>query len=297
MVSLKEKVLVTLARLLLGRVVGKGTLIPRQIPKVDFGERFIPTSVGPSRVLVYRPLQTSSTSMPVYVNLHGGGFIMGNAEMDDVWCRIIADKANCMVVNVDYRLAPEHKFPIALQEIYDVIKYLYYNSQQLGIDPQRIAIGGQSAGGNLTAAICLLVRDKKEFPILTQILDYAPLDLASDPAQKPNLPKAIPPFLARFFNMCYLHPGENTRNPLISPIFANRFTDLPPALVIAAEYDSLAQEERLYTKYLAASDVNVTFKEYKGAMHAFTHHGSLEVAEDAWNVMIAHLHQAFYSVD
>jgi len=121
--------------------------------------------------------------------------------------------------------------------------------------------------------------------------------MASDPYQKPKLPKAIPPLLIKLFTMCYLHPGENPRNPLISPIFADRFTNLPPALVIAAEYDSLAQEELLYAKHLKNANITITFKEDKEARHAFTHHYSLEMAEDAWNLMITHLRWAFYSVN
>jgi acetyl esterase len=294
MASFKEKVQVTIMRFALNRVVAKESLKPRQVPTVGFEEREIPTAVGPSRVLVYRPLQTSSEPLPVYVNLHGGGFIMGQAEMDDPWCRIIATKANCVVVNVDYRLAPEYKFPIPLEETYGVVKWLYNNPQILGISPAHIAVGGHSAGGNIAAAICLLARERKEFPLLTQILDYPPLDLATDPAQKTKPPTAIPPLMAKFFNQCYLRLGEDAHNPLISPVFADTFTDLPPALIIVAENDSLAQEEELYAQHLQNAGVTVMLKKYKGASHAFTHNGPLEMAEDAWDVMITHLRQAFY---
>jgi acetyl esterase len=296
MVSFKEKVLVTIVRLALNKVVARGSLRPLQVPTVDFKEAQIPTSVGPSRVLVYRPLQTSSAPLPVYVNLHGGGFIMAKAELDDLWCRVIAAKANCVVVNVDYRLAPEYKFPIALKETYDVIKWLYNNPHQLGIVPTHIAVGGHSAGGNIAAAICLLARERKEFPILTQILDYPPLDLATHPDQKPKPPTAIPPFLVKIFNTTYLRSEENARNPLISPVFADTLTDLPPALIIVAENDSLAQEEELYAQHLQAAGVKVILKKYKGASHAFTHNGPQEMAEDAWNVMSNHLYQTFYSI-
>ncbi|MDN4594742.1 alpha/beta hydrolase [Polycladomyces subterraneus] len=158
---------------------------------------------------------------------------MAGAEMDDVWCRVIADRADCVVVNVDYRLAPEHKFPTAaLEEGYGVIKWMYDQPEQLGINRERVAVGGHSAGGNLAAAICLLTRERNEFPIALQILDYPPLDLATDHNEKTTHPQAIPPWLAAIFNDCYLTSPEQARNPLASPIYAESLAGLPSALII-----------------------------------------------------------------
>ena len=117
--------------------------------------------------------------------MHGGGFIFGIAEMDDSWCRVIADRAGCAVVNVDYSLAPEHKFPSAVHQCYEVVKWLHEHPEQFSINPEKIAVGGHSAGGNLAAAVCLLNQQRRnQLPIVYQIIDYAPLDLHTDPSSK-----------------------------------------------------------------------------------------------------------------
>jgi acetyl esterase len=292
MATLKEKTLATIIRWR-AKSITNPPIRPSFVPEVQFEERFVPTPVGDSRLLVYRPLRPSQEPLPVYINFHGGGFILGSAEMDDVWCRVISDRADCIVVNVDYRLAPEHKFPTALEEGYGVIKWMYNQPEKLGINRERIAVGGHSAGGNLTAAICLLARERNEFPIVLQILDYPPLDLATDPDAKPTHPQAIPPRIAAIFNSCYLPSPEQARNPLASPIYAESLKGLPPALVITAEYDSLTPEAELYAQRLREAGITVTHKRYEGAVHGFTHSGPLEMAEDAWGLMITHLRQAF----
>ncbi|MBN2909487.1 alpha/beta hydrolase [Polycladomyces sp. WAk] len=293
MATFKEKTLAAIIRWRAKSQMAKYALRPSTVPKVQFEERFVPTPVGDSRVLVYRPLRSSEGSLPVYVNFHGGGFILGSAEMDDVWCRVIADRADCVVVNVDYRLAPEHPFPTALEEGYGVIRWMYDQPGQLGINRERIAVGGHSAGGNLAAAICLLARERSEFPITLQILDYPPLDLATDPYEKPTHPQAIPPWLAAIFNGCYLPSPEQARNPLASPIYAESLAGLPSALIITAEFDSLAPEAERYAQRLREAGIAVSHKRYEGAVHGFTHSGPLELAEDAWELIITHLQQAF----
>lgn len=160
-------------------VVGSGSALrPSSLPSVQRQEIIIPSSVGGTRVLVYKPDNALSALLPVYVNMHGGGFIFGNAEMDDVWCRVMADRAGCAVINVDYSLAPEHKFPTAVHECYEVVKWIHEHPEQFSINPEKIAVGGHSAGGNLAAALCLLNRQLgNELSIVYQIIDYAPLDL------------------------------------------------------------------------------------------------------------------------
>ncbi|OMF70002.1 esterase [Paenibacillus peoriae] len=290
---LRQKLFVKLARISAGRMVAASDFKPSHSPKVHRKERIIPTSVGDSRVIVYEPSHRSADPLPVFVNFHGSGFVMGSAEMDDPWCPVITERANCVVVNVDYRLAPEYKFPIPLQESYDVTQWLYEHPDVLNVDPQRIAVGGHSAGGNLAAALCLMARDRKEFPIIYQVLDYPPLDIATDPKLKPQFEKAIPPRVAKIFNESYLHSPEEARNPLVSPIFAESLHNLPPALIITAELDSLADEAELYAKRLIEADVPVTYKKYMGAAHAFTHSGDLAVAENAWHLMSDQLKLAF----
>ncbi|MED4161802.1 alpha/beta hydrolase [Halalkalibacterium halodurans] len=269
-------------------------LEPSTIPFVQREEKILPTSYGGTRVLIYRPDKTLNSSIPVYVNMHGGGFVMGNAEMDDVWCRVIADRANCVVVNIDYRLAPQHKFPTAVYECYEVVKWLVDHPEQFSITPQKVAIGGHSAGGNLATAVCLLNLERgNELPIIYQIIDYAPLDLHTDPALKPSFKEAIPVKMARLFNASYVETEEDARNPLASPLFAESLQGLPDALVITAERDSLAAEGEQYAERLKQAGVKVTYKDYKGMPHGFTHAGDLAVAEHAWHLMCDKLKEAF----
>jgi acetyl esterase len=284
-----------IAQKLRERVVGTGSVLrPSSQPSVQKEERIIPSSSGGTRVLVYKPDNALTAPLPVYVNMHGGGFIFGNAEMDDAWCGVIADRAGCVVVNVDYKLAPEHKFPIPVHECYEVVKWVHEHSEQLSINPEKIAVGGHSAGGNLAAAVCLLNQQRgNELPIVYQIIDYAPLDLDTDPALKPKFEEAIPAEFARMFNSLYLETLEDARNPLASPIFAESLHGLPEAFVITAERDSLAAEGEKYAERLKQAAVKVTYKQYKGVPHGFTHFGDLSVAQEAWHLMSDKLKEAF----
>lgn len=277
------------------KMIQASSLKPSIKPEVEREERLIETSFGHTRVLTYRPKDKGMETLPVYVNMHGGGFVMGSAELDDAWCPVIADRARCIVVNIDYRLAPEHKFPTALYECYDIVKWLYENSCVLQIDNKRIAVGGHSAGGNLAAALCLLNKEREQIPLVKQILDYPPLDLATDPDLKPKHEKALSPRLAKLFNESYLKSMKDAENPLVSPVYAEDLEDLPPALIITAEFDSLADEADYYASQLEEAGVPVIKKKFLGAAHAFTHSGDLNQADEAWNLISDELKKVFYS--
>ncbi|ODP29539.1 Versiconal hemiacetal acetate esterase [Paenibacillus nuruki] len=274
--------------------VNGSTLQPSYTPQVKQESRMIPTSYEDAPVTVHIPDRELAAPLPVFVNFHGGGFVMGNPKMDDPWCSVIADRAECVVVNVDYLLAPEYPFPVPVYQSYEVVKWIAEHATELNIDATRIAVGGHSAGGNLAAAICLLNKERgNELNIVYQVIDYAPLDLDTDPAQKPQFSEAIPNDISRIFNACYLEHPEDGRNPLASPVFAPSLTGLPSALVITAERDSLAAETVGYAKQLEEAGVTVTAKQYAGAAHGFTHNGDLAVAEDAWHLMSDKLKEAF----
>lgn len=274
--------------------VNGSTLQPTYTPQVKQESRMIPTSYEDAPVTVHIPDRELAAPLPVFVNFHGGGFVMGNPKMDDPWCSVIADRAECIVVNVEYLLAPEYPFPVPVYQSYEVVKWIAEHATELNIDATRIAVGGHSAGGNLAAAICLLNKERgNELNIVYQVIDYAPLDLDTDPAQKPQFPEAIPNDISRIFNACYLEHPEDGRNPLASPVFAPSLTGLPSALVITAERDSLAAETVGYAKQLEEAGITVTAKQYAGAAHGFTHNGDLAVAEDAWHLMSDKLKEAF----
>lgn len=266
---------------------------PREkIPVHKVATYVISTTAGSTPCLVYSPGEPDR-SYPVLVNMHGGGFILGSALDDDVWCRKIANSVPCTVVNIDYHLAPENKFPIALEECYDVIRWLYDRSDELSVDPLRIAVGGQSAGGNLAAALCLLARERQDFPLCYQVLNYPPLDLTLDPFAKPTTDIILPPKLRALFNDCYFRTIDDAVKPLASPLLASDLTKLPPALLITSELDPLRDEALRYEQCLGAAGVTAACYSFTGCMHAFTHFGPKPAAEEALQIVCTHLRQAF----
>lgn len=273
------------------------------IPLNTYVEKNIMISGRKTRFMVYYPSTEYDDVLPLFVNLHGGGFVLGFAEVDDTYCKLLAEEGHCIVVNMDYVLAPENKFPAAVEECYQLMKWIYNNPGELRSDPQRLAIGGHSAGGNLAASVCLLAKERNEFTIKCQIIDYAVLDLATSPrAKKPIGSKLLDEErteslvdLAEKYNEWYLRTSEDGLNPLASPLLAKDLTGLPPSLVIAAENDFLQNEDQLYAKRLKEAGVKVQYKLYQGCEHGFTHTGPREAARDAWMLMAAFLRDNFVS--
>ena len=256
----------------------------------------VTTSAGLTRLLIYRPLGQESLVCPVFVNIHGGGFVQGRAEDDGVYCQRIADSVGCAVVSLDYQLSPEHKFPVALEECYDAVKWITEQAALLRIDAARLAVGGHSAGGNLTAAICLLARERGEFSVGYQVLDYPVLDMSRDPYSGDGRDTLLTAKAREFFTACYVREAADTRNPLVSPLFAANLAGLPPALVISAEYDPLREEEELYVRRLQEAGVTVSYRCFAGCMHAFTHFGPAAAAAEAWELIRLNLRQALFPV-
>ncbi|OFW55799.1 MAG: hypothetical protein A2133_02970 [Actinobacteria bacterium RBG_16_64_13] len=251
-------------------------------------ELFLDTQAGKVRALAYN--LENPERLPLFVNIHGGGFTMGHAEMDDPFMPEVAEKAGVRILSIDYSLAPEKPFPTALEESYAVVKYAKEHPEEFRIDPTRMAVGGHSAGGNLSAGICLLDAERKELGLKTLLLDYAPLDLHTDPYLKPRPKKALPPKLCRLFDRAYCGDREAAKNPLISPCFATaeQIGCFPRTLLISASEDSLAGEEAAFRDKLMAAGVPVTYRLFEGSRHGFTHMGGRDAAE-AWGLMIDHL--------
>jgi acetyl esterase len=251
-------------------------------------ELFVDTRAGRVRTLAYG-IEDPKT-LPLFVNMHGGGFTIGRPEMDDRFMADIARTANVKVLSIDCSLAPEAPFPVALEECYAVVQYAKEHAAELRVYPQSIAIGGHSAGGNLSAAVCLLDAERRELGLKALILDYPPLDLFTDPYLKPRPKKAIPPRMARMFDVAYVGSREAARNPLVSPFYATgeQVRSFPPTLVITASEDSLAPEAEAFKDKLIEAGVEVTFNRFEGAGHGFTHTGE-PGAEEAWRLMTDHL--------
>ena len=254
---------------------------------IDRKEMFIETGSGSVRVLCYG--FNNSGTQPVYFDMHGGGFVLGSPEMDEKMNLRIASESGCKVISIDYYKAPDYPFPTAIYQIYDVIEFFINMADEYGIDENRIAVGGHSAGGNLAAAVSMLVKERGKFSIKCQILDYPPMDLFQNPFEKPQPKGCIPPKLAIMFNDAYVS-DEESRTPMASPVLGKKsdLENLPPALVIVAGQDSLCREGISFISKLRDANVDVEDHIYESALHGFTLKDSIETT-DAVNKMCGFL--------
>lgn len=237
-----------------------------------FGEEiYIPTRAGQARCLIYRPVKRTGPS-PVFFDLHGGGFVLGDPEDDDFMCKQFLDALDITIINVAYRLAPETKCPGDKEDVYDVVQYVVAHAEEYGIDPGNMAIGGHSAGANIATVVCMMAKRSGEFGFRCQVLDYPPLDLVTDPKEKFYAEGAIPAEVAGWFNAAYCETPEAAKDAYCSPTFAEPelLKNLPPAIILTCEIDSLRDEGEEYGKKLAQAGVEVTMKRFPGVPHAFT---------------------------
>lgn len=258
----------------------------------DVQELMVETTVGTVRTLCFG--FEKKEKEPILFDLHGGGFVMHTADVDVNICRYFRDNCYCKVVSVDYAKAPEHPYPQAVNEVYEVVRYFTKHAEKYGIDRERMCIGGHSAGGNLTAVTCLRSLKEKEFSFRGQILDYPPLDLAINPYDKPCPEGAIPPKIAAAFDACYLPDASYEECPYVSPVYSKRedMVGLPDALLIAAGHDSLHDEAVHYYERLREANVPAELLEYPNSAHAFTMKDSPDTT-DALGKMAQFLNNCF----
>lgn len=279
-------------QLLMGRVMARvhKDLRFTDIPKRTEALR-VETGAGPVSCTVYRPPLATEAPAPVYINFHGGGFVVARPEQDDHICRYITAKAGCVVINVDYAVAPQRPFPVPVTQAYDVAAWVAANGSAGGWDGSRLAVGGHSAGANLTAAVCRLARERGTFSPRLQIIDSAPLDQLADPATKQSLiaKPLLSPQLMRTFTAAYVPDAADRADPLVSPALADDLAGLPAALVITAENDRLRDEGDAYAKALEAAGVAVTHRVFEGVDHYFTHTGPVEAGREAIDLMASTL--------
>lgn len=254
------------------------TVNPAPKPAVRFpefagrtSEVTIDTRQGPVSATVYHP--PAATNPPVYVNAHGGGFVVGHPEQDDPWCRYLAANAGVVVINPDYVLAPRHRFPAAVHQIYDVVCWAAGPGRDW--DGTRLCVGGQSAGGNLSAAAARLALEDGGPDIALQVLHYAPLDLVTPSRDKPSTlgRRAImKPWMSEVFDTAYIPERARRRDRLASPAWgdnADEVAGIAPALVVTAEHDRLRDEARRYAGKLGAVGALAEYHEVAGVDHGY----------------------------
>jgi acetyl esterase/lipase len=225
---------------------------------------------GPLPIRVYRRERPAAGPRPLVVNFHGGGWVLGGLDMADWLCSSVAAGLDAVVVSVDYRLAPGHRFPAAAEDCYAALVDVVARAAELGADPGRVAVMGDSAGGNLAAVVSLMARDRSGPAIAHQGLLYPATDLTmasasiEENASAPVLTKAD--MLA--FRAHYLGDAD-PRQPYASPLFADDLSGLPPALVQVAEHDPLRDDGLRYATALRAAGVPVRVTEYTGMPHGY----------------------------
>jgi acetyl esterase len=241
-------------------------------------EVFINTELGKVRTLWYG--FESPEILPVYFSLHGGGFISGFAEMDESINIEINKQVGCKAISIEYVKAPEFPYPVAINQVYSVIKYIFENAKKYAINGKKMAIVGHSSGGNLSAAVCMKANKKKDFRLMCQALDCPVLDIATGGFDKPQPKGCIPPDLAAIFDACYIDPAK-AKDPYVSPVYAKEedIKGLPPALFILAVGDSLYDEGLKYCEMLKRAGVLTECYEYLDSAHAFMYKPSAESSD------------------
>ena len=239
-------------------------------------DRTVPGPHGEIPIRMYYPHRKSGAgddnrARPGLLYFHGGGWVIGTLDSTDAICKAVANRAACVVVSVDYRLAPEHKFPIPLDDCFAATTWVADHGDEIGIDSARIAVGGDSAGGNIAAAVAIRARDEAGPALCLQLLVYPvtnhDFSTASYAANGDGY--LLTTDMMRWFWDHYLRSDTDGQNPLASPLRATNLSNLPPALVITAEFDPLRDEGEAYAAALRNAGVAVTHTRDPGMIHAF----------------------------
>lgn len=240
---------------------------------------------------IYRPLQWDGKQVlkPVF-NFHGGGNVLGYYEQDGKYCRFLANQTGCAILNVDYVLAPEFKYPKPLFSSYEAIVEVLKRAEELKLDKDHVMVMGHSAGGYISACLSLIDRDRKEIGIKGAILDYPPLrqEVSAELRKVEDPSKAISENRMLQYIQWYYNSFDELDEELASPLLAD-LHDLPKTLIISAEFDSLKKEEKAFADKMREANGDVSYIEFKNCRHGFTHDCFDEYmpkeSQQAWNVM------------
>ena len=269
------------------------TAMPSPIELASITDRTIPGPAGEIPVRIYRP--STDAGLPVVVFFHGGGWVVGDLESHDHCCRVIAAKADCVVVAIDYRLAPEAKFPAAIDDAWAATEWVATHGDELNVDASRLAVAGDSAGGNLAAVVANISRDHEHVEIIQQALIYPVTDGTCD---RPSMTENAEGYLLSrnamdWFHEHYTVTVEDLSDPRYSPIFSD-LSGAPAAVVVTAGFDPLRDQGNAYAAKLVEAGVDVDHVEYEGMFHGFfSMDAGLNVALEAQDQVAAALKDAF----
>ncbi len=242
--------------------------MPEPVGKIE--HILIPTRDSELLARVYTP--DADGPLPVVVYFHGGGWVIAGLDVYESSCRALCNAAECIVVSVNYRLAPEAQYPAAVNDAYDATQWVLQNAAQLGGDPSRVAVAGESAGGNLATVSCLIAKKEGGKLPVAQLLIYPVTDLVGKdyPSYAENRDtQPLHTSMMAWFGKYYI-PNEGQRKEYTaSPLLAVDLSGLPPAIVITAEHDPLRDQGEAYAKKLADAGVSVNSKRYDGVTHEF----------------------------
>ena len=236
---------------------------------VRIADRTLPLPDAPLRARTYTP--RAPGPLPLVVYFHGGGWVTGNVRSYDAVCSQISDRVGAVVVSVDYRLAPEHRMPVAAEDAYAATVWLAANASEVGADGSRLAVAGDSAGGNLAAVVSILARDRNGPAIAQQVLAYPPTDgTLSSPSLQENANGPILKLASvHAYRSLYLGPDGDESDVRFSPLAAPDLTRLPPALIQTAELDPIRDDGARYAAALRHGGNEVRYTEYVGAPHGY----------------------------
>jgi len=272
---------------------------PRQEVR-KFEQRSIPGTDGDIPVRLYWPdvAGEDTNPLPVLILIHGGGFTLGDLDTHENVARFYCHNAGVIVMSVDYRLAPEHKFPAAVDDCYDALCWMSENAASLGADPQKIAVTGDSAGGCLSAVICQMARDRQGPAVAFQALVYpvVTMQLETNYASRESFGTGEY-FLGQkdmeWFNGLYLNSPDDVNDTRVSPILMQDLSGLPPALVLTAGHDPLCDEGADYARRLNAAGVNAGHYCFEGAIHGFmSFSGALDIGKEGLQMVANCVRQA-----
>lgn len=244
--------------------------------------------------LMYKP--AAESNLPVLVYFHGGGYVIGSLKSHDCVCRTLCVEANCIVISVDYRLAPEHKYPAAIDDCWAATRWVAENAASLGIDIDRLAVGGDSAGGNLAAVVCLKAKAAGAPQLVHQLLIYPGTDMSCSFPSHETFGQGyrLTNELIDWFYELYFELDSDIDHWQASPLNAEDLSGLPPAFVLSAGFDPLQDEDKAYADKLGQAGVQVKYSHYEGMLHGFiAMPGALDKAREALSECAGELRNAF----